>query len=88
MNGNDTTVAEKAAYEEEEQFFLSEELVQSPVHAAAETTHIDFGGLLQPALIVHTDRSKGNGGATWPAGETLAKYLLRKKRDVLKDCSM
>lgn len=74
--------------EEEGEFFLSEDLVQSPVHEAAETTHIDFDGLLQPALVVHTDRSKGNGGATWPAGETLAKYLLRKKRDELKNRSM
>ena len=69
----------------DEVFAISEDLVQSPSHKAAHTGTIDFDGL---SLRLHQDLSEGNGGQAWPAGMTLAKYLLRTKRDVLKDCSM
>ena len=67
---------------------ISEDLVTSPLHRAAETTSFDFEGLLQPSLQLHQDLSNGNGGQAWDAGVVLAKYLLRQKRDQLKDCSM
>ena len=73
---------------EEDGFNLSEELVPAPRYIQAQTTTVDFDGLLKPGLVLHTDPSKGNGGTTWPAGETLAKYLLRKKRDALKNSTM
>ena len=49
---------------------------------------MDFDGHLQPVLRLHEDLSEGNGGVAWPAGEVLTKYLLRKKRDELKNSSM
>lgn len=67
---------------------ISEELVQSPTHKAALTGIIDFDGLLQQGLVLHEDLAEGNGGKVWESGLVLTKYLLRTKRDVLKDCSM
>ena len=40
-----------------------------------ETT---FDGLLSSPIKIHEDLAKGCGGQIWPAGETLAKYLLRR----------
>jgi len=40
-----------------------------------ETT---FDGLLLSPIVLHEDLAKGCGGRIWPAGETLAKYLLRR----------
>lgn len=40
-----------------------------------ETT---FDGLLSSPIKLHEDLAKGCGGRIWPAGETLAKYLLRR----------
>ncbi|KAG0136731.1 putative methyltransferase-domain-containing protein [Tuber indicum] len=40
-----------------------------------ETT---FNGLLSSPIKLHEDLAKGCGGQIWPAGETLAKYLLRR----------
>ena len=69
-------------------FSVSEDLVESRDHKAPSTTTLDFEGLLQPALVLHEDLAKGNGGQGWPAGMVLAKYLLRRKRDELRDRSM
>lgn len=69
-------------------FAISEDLVQSPTHRAPVTGTLDFDGLLQPALKLHQDLANGNGGQAWPAGFVLARYLLRKKRDELKSASM
>ena len=57
---------------------VSEELVNLPDYKQPNTTRIDFDGLLQPALLLHEDLSKGCGGQTWPAGMVLAKFLLRE----------
>ena len=67
---------------------VSEDFVQSRTRKAPSTTTIDFDGLLEPGLILHEDLAKGNGGQGWPAGMVLAKYLLRMKRDELRECSM
>ncbi|KAF2769664.1 hypothetical protein EJ03DRAFT_256640, partial [Teratosphaeria nubilosa] len=70
-------------------FNVSEDLVCSPTHKQASTGEVDFDGLLKDRpLKLHQDLAKGNGGQAWPAGHVLAKYLLRKKRDELKTCSI
>ena len=74
--------------EQDSTFAVSEDFVQSPNHKAPETSTIDFDGLLQPSLKLHQDLANGNGGQAWPAGVVLAKYLLRMKRDDLKNASM
>jgi hypothetical protein len=66
---------------------ISEDLVQSPSHKTSSTTTVDFGGLLTPALTLHEDLARGNGGQAWPAGFVLARYLLRRKRDELRDAA-
>ena len=72
----------------EEEISITEDLVRSPMHKQALTSSIDFDGLLNPPLELHENLSKGNGGQAWQAGKVLTKYLLRKKRDDLKHCSM
>lgn len=73
----------------EDGVFLSEELVQSPIHTPAQTGLIDFDGLLEPPLVLNQDLTSGNGGQAWPAGKVLAKYLLGSTaRDALKTSSM
>jgi protein N-lysine methyltransferase METTL21A len=72
----------------EDEFTIGEDLVQSPKHKAALTGTIDFDGLLQPGLVLHQDLANGNGGQAWPAGMVLTKYLLRRKRDELKQSTM
>jgi len=70
-------------------FDISEDFVQAPTYKQASTTSVDFDGLLQSRpLKLHEDLTNGNGGQAWPAGFVLARYLLRTKRDELKDCSM
>ncbi|RPA95591.1 hypothetical protein L873DRAFT_1697667 [Choiromyces venosus 120613-1] len=41
-------------------------------------TETTFDGLLSSPVKLHEDLAKGCGGQIWPAGETLAKYLLRR----------
>jgi len=41
-------------------------------------TETTFSNLLKTPIRLHEDLSKGCGGQIWPAGETLAKYLLRR----------
>ncbi len=76
------------AMAEEDDFNLSEDLVPAPKYTQAQTRTVYFKGFLEPGLSLHTDLSKGNGGTTWPAGEALAKYLLRRKRDELRTSTM
>ena len=74
--------------EQDSTFAVSEDFVQSPNHQRPETSTIEFDGLLQPGLKLRQDLANGNGGQAWPAGVVLAKYLLRMKRDDLKNTSM
>ncbi|KAK5133941.1 hypothetical protein LTR08_007061 [Meristemomyces frigidus] len=70
-------------------FAFGEDFVSSPVHKLAVTNEVDFDGLLSNRpLKLHEDLSKGVGGQAWPAGLVLAKYLLRNKRDELKQSSI
>ncbi|KAK5632250.1 hypothetical protein RRF57_007964 [Xylaria bambusicola] len=50
-----------------------------PMYKAAGTTETDFDGLLpkDKALRLHEDLTNGCGGQLWPAGMTLARYMLR-----------
>lgn len=73
---------------ESDSFALGEDLVQSPTHQTASTTTYDFDGLLESPLVLHQDLRNGNGGQVWPAGMILASYLLRRKRDELRQASM
>ena len=72
----------------DDDFTISEDFVQSPPHRAPETITIDFDGLLQPGVKLHQNLAAGNGGQAWPAGMVLAKYLLRKRRDELRNSSI
>lgn len=67
---------------------IGEEFIQSPNHLPATTSSIDFDGLLKPPLQLQQDLKQGCGGQSWPAGMVLAKYLLRSKRDTLKEKTM
>lgn len=73
---------------ETDSFAVGEDFVQSPTHQVAVTSHVDFDGLLDTPLVLHQDLRNGNGGQLWPAGMILTKYLLRKKRDELRQASM
>lgn len=48
----------------------------------ATTTEIDFDGRLDRPLILHEDLKDGCGGQLWPAGMTLAKYMLAYHDDL------
>ena len=73
---------------DQDEFALTEDLVQSPIHKPAGTLTLDFDGLLNPPLQLNEDVSGGNGGQAWPAGMILAQYLLRAKRGEMKNASM
>ena len=64
---------------ENDVFSFSHSLVPEPKHKSAGTTDLDFDGLLSAPLILHEDLKGGCGGQLWPAGMTLAKYLLRQQ---------
>ncbi|KAI1123970.1 putative methyltransferase-domain-containing protein [Nemania abortiva] len=64
---------------------LAEDFTPLPAYKAAGTTETDFDGLL-PAdrrLRLHEDLKNGCGGQLWPAGMTLARYLLRYHKNTL-----
>lgn len=42
----------------------------------AGQTDLSFNGLLAPPLKLHEDLSEGCGGQLWPAGMSLAQYIL------------
>lgn len=62
-------------------FMLSEDLVPSIPPSLPARISLDFSGLLDPPLIIESDRKEGCGGQLWPAGKVLAKYLLQCKMD-------
>ena len=43
---------------------------------AAGQTDLSFAGLLSSPLTLHEDLTEGCGGQLWPAGMTLARYML------------
>lgn len=60
-------------------FSISTSLVPEQTHKTAGTTNLDFDGLLSKPLVLHEDLQEGCGGQLWPAGMTLAKYLLQNR---------
>lgn len=64
-------------------FNISEDLTPSPAHRQADTTTLDFDGLLPTphSLQLRQDLARGNGGQAWPAGVVLVKYLLRRRKE-------
>ncbi|KAI9776558.1 MAG: hypothetical protein M1835_005478 [Candelina submexicana] len=72
-----------ASNDSTEEFAISEELVQSPSHKHANTSVIDFDGLLTTPLSLHEDLTEGCGGQLWPAGMVLARYMLQQNRELL-----
>ncbi|KAK5091096.1 Protein-lysine N-methyltransferase efm6 [Lithohypha guttulata] len=57
-------------------------IVPERQNKAAGTTSTDFDGLLPKPLLLHEDLKEGCGGQLWPAGVTLAKYMLTYHRDL------
>lgn len=49
---------------------------------AAGQTDLTFNGLLSAPLILHEDLAEGCGGQLWPAGMTLARYMLTYHRSL------
>ncbi|KAJ5787419.1 hypothetical protein N7457_002409 [Penicillium paradoxum] len=69
-------------------FSISESLAPPRELKAATTTDITFDGLLKEPLLLKEDLTNGCGGQLWPAGMTLAKYLLRRHAADLSDKSI
>ena len=69
-------------------FHISEDLVQHAEIRAAGTSEVDFDGLLAKPLKLHENLANGCGGQLWPAGMVLAKYMLRRPEETLKDKTM
>ncbi|KAI9811592.1 MAG: hypothetical protein M1827_005341 [Pycnora praestabilis] len=76
--------AESPEKDDENVFGITEDLVQSPQHKKADTTLINFDGLLTIPLKLQEDLAEGCGGQLWPAGMVLARYMLRYHRDKLQ----
>lgn len=55
---------------------------------AAVTTEVSFDGLLKEPLLLKEDLKDGCGGQLWPAGMTLAKYLLSRHAADLSNKTM
>ena len=66
---------------------VSEDLIASLPQAPSQALTFDFGGILNPPLVVQTNETEC-GGKLWPAGIALASYLLREKIDELTGKTM
>jgi hypothetical protein len=64
---------------------FGEDFVEAPQRVAASIKTVDFGGLLDPPLLLHEDLADGCGGMLWPAGMRLAKYLLAMKKEEIRN---
>jgi hypothetical protein len=79
------SVASRSPSPEQDFFAFGEDFVKSPEHLAASTQSIDFDGLLDSPLLLHEDLAAGCGGMLWPAGMRMAKYLLKMKKDEIRN---
>jgi hypothetical protein len=70
---------------EKDFFSFGEDYIKSPEHIPATIESIDFDRLLDKPLLLHQDLGSGCGGMLWPAGLRLAKYLLKMKRDEMRN---
>lgn len=62
-------------------------LVPERANKAAGTSETTFDNLLIDPLYLHEDLKNGCGGQLWPAGMTLARYMLKYHPD-LRSCSV
>lgn len=67
---------------ENDVFALS--IIPDRENRSAATTSTDFDGLLSKPLLLQEDLKNGCGGQLWPAGMTLAKYMLKYHRGLRK----
>lgn len=70
---------------EKDFFAFGEDYIKSPEHIPATIEAVDFDRLLDEPLLLHQDLASGCGGMLWPAGMRLAKYLLRMKREEMRN---
>lgn len=65
---------------------LADDFTPLPVYKTAGMTKTDFDGLLPQGreLLLREDLKNGCGGQLWPAGMTLARYMLRYHKDGLR----
>jgi len=61
---------------------FSSSIIPEKENKSATTTSTDFDGLLLVPLLLHEDLKNGCGGQLWPAGMTLAKYMLAYHNDL------
>ena len=80
-----TSIASRSPSPEQEFLAFGEDFVKSPEHIPASIKSIDFGGLLEPPLLLHEDLAAGCGGMLWPAGMRMAKYLLKMKKEEIRN---
>ena len=80
-----STIASRSPSPEQEFLAFGEDFVKSPEHIPASIKSIDFGGLLDPPLLLHEDLAAGCGGMLWPAGMRLAKYLIKMKKEDIRN---
>lgn len=69
-------------------FNVSDTLAPPRINKAAGTTNVDFDGLLSEPLLLKEDLKNGCGGQLWPAGMTLARYLLAQHASDMSGKSM
>lgn len=67
---------------------FGEDFIEAPERLAASIKSVDFGGLLDPPLLLHEDLADGCGGMLWPAGMRLAKYLLKMKKEEIRNAEL
>jgi hypothetical protein len=80
-----SVIASRSQSPEQDFLAFGEDFVKSPEHLTASTQSIDFDGLLDSPLLLHEDLAAGCGGMLWPAGMRMAKYLLKMKKDEIRN---
>jgi hypothetical protein len=80
-----STIASRSPSPEQDFLGFGEDFVEAPERVAASIKTVDFGGLLDPPLLLHEDLADGCGGMLWPAGMRLAKYLLKMKKEEIRN---
>jgi hypothetical protein len=82
-------MADQNSDEEGSSFFhISEDLVRHPTIRKLIVTETDFDGLLSSPLRLTEDLANGCGGQMWPAGMILAKYMLLRHQESVREKSM
>ena len=80
-----STIASRSPSPVQDFLGFGEDFVEAPQRVAASIKTVDFGGLLDPPLLLHEDLADGCGGMLWPAGMRLAKYLLAMKKEEIRN---